>query len=328
MHSKSNNDLISILAEYASNTYVQIGLLAVLLLLYLLTRSQIFGLLSVLVLIGFVIYEFYAGVKENGWKNELKEIIITILAVLIFWEALIIVLGTDTPISGIATCSMKPNMNRGDLIILQNVNPKAPIVELSESELNNITAQFTYKNLTSNGSLYNLCMFNKNTHLCKDFILHPTKYYEYHGPIRFNYGACNLSYNNLVYRTPCVVSISVKDKIIPMKISRDIIAYRPKKTDIFYRIGDISHRLQLIIKSKSDNKTYYLTKGDNNQVFDIQMYDYNLHQGNSLIDKKSQYKGKVIFKIPYVGYYKLFLSGMFGAVPQCSTVLYTPNFED
>jgi len=320
MHSKKSEKLL----DYLSNTYFQVGLLGGLLILYLLTHFSIFAILTVVILLIFVGYEFYSGMKEHGWRTELKEIIITILVVVIFWEALILLLGTNTPISGIATCSMKPNMNRGDLILLRMEKVNAPTIYLSKSDISEITPEFTVGNLTSNGSLFNLCVQSVKTSICTDFVKNPQNYHESHGPITFNYGKCNIYVNDKLYETPCVLSVGFKGKIFPMMIKRDIIAYRPKKSDIFSRVGDISHRVQLILKA--DNVTYYLTKGDNNEIFDLQMYDYNLKEGNSLINH-SQLKGRVIYTIPYIGYYKLFLSGMFGDVPQCHTRLITPNFE-
>jgi len=255
-----------------------------------------------------------------------------VLAVLIFWEALILVLGTDTPISGIATCSMKPNMNRGDLIILQNGKISAPVVLMEDREIKAVNSTFsiiangTRVDGVYDGSLYSMCLFNKNNSLCKTFVTHPNLFSEAHGPLIFNYGHCKLNYDGTEYDSPCVVSVSVGDTLVHMTIHREIIAYRPKNTDVFHMIGDISHRVQFGLKSKETGKLYYVTKGDNNQIFDVQMFDYATHAGNSLVNE-SQVKGKVIFRIPYIGYYKLFLSGMFGDVSQCHTVLSTPGFS-
>lgn len=57
-------------------------------------------------------------------KFEYWDIILTLIAVFIFYQLLGIALGTSHPVDVIVSSSMVPNMNPGDLVICAKDNPK------------------------------------------------------------------------------------------------------------------------------------------------------------------------------------------------------------
>lgn len=100
-----------------------------------------------------------------------------------------------------------------------------------------------------------------------------------------------------------VPTINVEDGIIIQRIKPehikqgDIISFLA--TESYYRGKVITHRVIGIEKS-SDGKLLFRTKGDHNNVAD-----------SFLVNEENVY-GKVIFRIPMLGYIRQFLSTYFG----------------
>lgn len=100
-----------------------------------------------------------------------------------------------------------------------------------------------------------------------------------------------------------VPTINVEDGIIIQRIEPehikqgDIISFFA--TESYYRGKVITHRVIGIEKS-SDGKLLFRTKGDHNNVAD-----------SFLVNEENVY-GKVIFRIPMLGYIRQFLSTYFG----------------
>ncbi len=106
---------------------------------------------------------------------------------------------------------------------------------------------------------------------------------------------------------PCVSYLEVNGKRYGTNLSNDVVVYQPVKGEYYSRVGDIIHRAYILLKNKEDGKTYFLTKGDNNPIFDIQVYDENIGEGNAPVEL-ARSKGRILATIPYLGYFKLFIS--------------------
>ena len=113
----------------------QVVILAVLLVLYLLSPNDffrvVFGILTAFTFLAMVALEMKSGVDQQGWKNEIKDTAVLIIVVLIFWFAIQFILNTSSPISAVVTCSMLPNLERGDFAIVQGAIPNAHEIELT-----------------------------------------------------------------------------------------------------------------------------------------------------------------------------------------------------
>ena len=100
-----------------------------------------------------------------------------------------------------------------------------------------------------------------------------------------------------------VPTINVQDAIIirreePENLKQgDIISFLA--TDSYYSGKVITHRI-IGIEHAEDGSLLYRTKGDNNNVAD-----------GTLVNEDNVY-GKVLFRIPYLGYIRQFLSTYFG----------------
>jgi hypothetical protein len=311
-----------------NSIYVQLFIILFLLFLYVITKLPLFGLIAALVLFLMVILEFYEGIRKNGWKKEAIETLKTIAIAVILWIALTLVLSTSSPISAVVSCSMVPDIARGDMILVKGESSySSNMINATESDISalfsNPTVFFNNRTIAVNGSIYNHCYSSNDKETCNLFFSNPEIFIEKRGNFTFRYSQCiraDAGTNDILLTEPCITEVSYNNVSIDVQHDRssDIIIYNPKPSDLFGRYGDIVHRD--VIKIITENSTYLLTKGDNNNVFDIQFYSDSLGLGNSPV-LKDQVKGKIIARIPYLGYYKLFISFYLDEDRICGTKL-------
>ena len=305
--------------EFVKNPFFQIAILLLGLIIYLLSPLEIkpyVGFLTGLYLIIAFLFQIKESVKERGIINELKDLFIAFVVVFLFFSILKIFLKTENPISAIASCSMVEELKRGDLIIISNAEIIKTQIEINTSITPLIIPEaIVMKNnkeeFLVNGSLMAFCEINVNE-LCKQFFTNPYLFSEKKGDVIFNYGFCKRGLNN----EPCVTSLTFGNKTFKIDKEGDIIVFKPEKNTLFSFIGDTVHRA--IVKINDKGNIYYLTKGDNNNVFDIQFFSNGFY---NLPVKEEQVIGKVVFKIPYIGYYKLFITPYLKEDETCKTPL-------
>jgi signal peptidase I len=312
------------LTEQLQKWYAQIAIILGTLFLFIITKNIFFGIAIVLEIFIFVGLEVRQGATKHGWKNEIIDTLIAFGIALGFWIFLCIVLQTSSPISAVVSCSMLPNLERGDFVIVQGTQIKAEEIAMTKEEFDDFSKTTVTVNngAVMKGSLYANCfglspkgeLLISTNQTCHDFYLNPSKYYERKGPVTIYYSSCSLKTADGNINVPCVKEYEFKGKKYAVNHDGDITVYQPRAEDIYSRIGDIVHRTQFIINVEGEK--YYVTKGDNNQIFDVQMYAYGM--GNT---PAKNLKGKVLFRIPYLGYLKLFISGMFFEDGQCKTLL-------
>ncbi len=313
MDLKEMRKSLSRFEESAAQIFILVATLA----LYLLSGNSIFGVLVAIEFVAFVALEIYQGVQSHGVSHEIVDTIKSLGIAVLIWLSFSVILGTAVPVSAIVSCSMLPNLQRGDLTIIKGSGAGtliAPQIEVSDEQLAIIANPKTlvispYGNETVMGSMYSNCMAYAYTDpLCRNFLQEPEKFIEKRGEMEFIYKQCNRKEmgTGKAQMTPCIYAISYKGKEYAMNLSNSIIVYEPAKGDLFSYTGDIVHRVQM--KIRAGNSTYLLTKGDNNNVFDVQFYDFTHQLANTPV-REQKIKGAHIFSIPYVGYFKLFLSG-------------------
>ena len=117
--------------------------------------------------------------------------------------------------------------------------------------------------------------------------------------------------SNPLFNTYVIVSesmvptIMVNDAIVTKRVDDysleigDIITF--SSNDNFYKGLTVTHRI-IGVQQLSDGSNVYRTKGDNNVLAD-----------SSLVDLDSVY-GRVVFKIPKIGYVKKFVSSTSGFI--------------
>ncbi len=293
--------------------------------LFILTKNVVFGILTLAFMLWVVFNEVNSGIKSYGWKHEVIDTIVSVAIVLAFWFGLCFILNTGAPISAVASCSMLPNLERGDMVIVQGTGINAYKIEMSKEEfeqMSKMETMISYSGVEYEvmGSMYSYCNYlgNAQTELCTAFKNTPELFVEKKGLLSFQYSKCTLDYKKekMKYYIPCVTSVSYKGEEYPVSLEHDTIVYRPEKGTYFSYVGDIIHRAYFEIDVEGEK--YYLTKGDNNPILDVQIYDYNYAKGNL---PASNVHGKLIARIPYVGHLKLLLSALFTPDSQCNTQL-------
>jgi signal peptidase I len=318
-----------------SKASVQLVVLFATLALFLITNTLFAGnasleLIPVLIAIVivaeifiFVGMEIKTGAREHGWKHEVVDTFIALFVAIAVWYGAAFLLDTASPVSGVVSCSMLPNLYRGDFILVQGATPVAYEIEMTLEELDSLTdkSMVTYdgKNASMDGSIFSYCILSPSSDVCKTYEKNPEKILEKKGVFTYRYELCSVTSNNGVNTTiPCLKSITHEGTEYLTNFSNDIIVYTPPPGFLYSSIGDIVHRA--MFKINVDGKSYYLTRGDNNPILDLQVYDYGRGLTNPPIAEE-HVNGKVIGRIPILGYFKLFIAGYLHEDPQCRSQL-------
>jgi hypothetical protein len=283
----------------------------------------LFAILVALEIGYFVTLEVKDGAKKHGWKHEALDTAIALLVALGIWFGASFLLNTGSPISAVVSCSMLPNLQRGDFVIVQGAPVKAYDIEMTQAELDSLNARavvaYPGANVSMDGSLFPYCSGNPKTPMCREFISSPSSFIEKKGAFTYRYERCPFSYSNGTSAyMPCVKSVTFKGTEYLTNFSNDIVVYQPPAGDFYSRVGDIVHRA--LFRINVDGKYYYLTRGDNNPLLDLQAYDYGTGMYNRPVPQENL-RGKVLGRIPILGYFKLFIQGYFQEDSQCRTQL-------
>ena len=287
--------------------------------------TLIIGALIVLELVFFVAVEVKTGVKRHGWKHEVVDTVIAIVIALMLWFGATIVLNTSTPISGVVSCSMLPNLERGDFIIVQGAEVDAYEISMTQSELESLNGPVT---VTADGMeysvpmpLYSYCNCNPPDPLCQKFDKNPGDIVEEIGAFTYHYTMCKFNYknNDMTGYGKCLEYVEFKGQKYYTNLSHDTIVYMPIQGDLYGYVGDIVHRA--FFKIDVDGEKYYLTKGDNNPIMDLQVDGCSNPELVNHPVPEENVKGKVIARIPYLGYLKLLISGYWNEDSQCGWIM-------
>ncbi|PIO06582.1 hypothetical protein COT29_00420 [Candidatus Micrarchaeota archaeon CG08_land_8_20_14_0_20_59_11] len=224
------------------------------------------------------------GAKQSAW-----ELGIAFASALAAWFILGFILQTSSPINVVTSCSMLPVLERGDLILLQGGSVAVPEAQYAGALANATYEQRGIRIDASDG----------------------TRTYRFVLPIvggnpLFEYGlekCAARARDGTETHEFCTYKITLNGTEYALDKSNDVIVYEP--TPAYY--GLIIHRAFLKIKAKDG--AYYLTRGDNNEFLDQQ-------SGIRLVPEKDV-KGKVLLRVPYVGYLKLFLFMQFEEPKGC-----------
>lgn len=292
-----------------SNIFFYLAILFIL--LYVFLKFEIFAVFVFTFFVLSIYFDIKEGVKKGGVKKYLKEFIFSVLFVLVFWIASMLILQTSSPYDVVASCSMLPKLERGDVVVLTkaNITRIAPVVNVNSSFINQIFSE---------ARLQEVCASCNSTGCFFDRIAKNSSFYIYsikekrvvESKLNITCGECTKVFSNgSIQKIPCFKYITINNKIIEMQKNNSIIVYQTSSEDTM--LGPIIHRAFLVLNA-SENY-FVLTKGDNNPNLDLQ---YGVLPKNS-----SSIIGKVLFKIPILGYAKLFLFGQFSQPNGCEFVI-------
>jgi hypothetical protein len=285
--------------------------------LYLLTRNVVFAIATGLSIIYVFIAESVHSASQTGWRNEFVEIAVTLLVAGGIWVGASFLLQTSAPLDSVVSCSMLPALERGDMVVLQGSSPSAPKAEVSR-------AQFDSNNWTRQQIVCALCQranpatgeryiepCTASTRVLPDGRLEVAGEAGQEGNLlQYECGYCTREYfNGTSQEIPCTRAVYVNGERFEAGAPADTIVYTPQPGDIF--AGETIHRVMLALDVEGEE--YFFTKGDNNDQLDIQY-------GNSPIPRDREV-GKVVFRIPWLGYLKLFLFGFVSTPSGCDSTL-------
>lgn len=280
--------------------------------LYILTKSVLFAVLMAVSLVALFVLDTVHSAQKTGWKHELKEILIAVLVAGAVWFGGGLLLQTSAPLDAIVSCSMLPNLERGDMMILQGGVARAPEVALSraEFEANNWADQHLVCSLCGRVDASTGLTYNET---CTRRFVPPVIGEEVDQSgnlVQYECGVCERRFaNGRTEQIPCTKAILIKGRRIAPDFSNEVIVYTPARGDRFN--VEIIHRV--LVRLNVEGRYYYLTKGDNNDQLDMQW-------ANSPIPQE-RVVGRAILRLPYIGYAKLFLFGMFATPDGCNYVM-------
>ncbi|BCS90867.1 MAG: hypothetical protein ARM1_0324 [Candidatus Micrarchaeota archaeon] len=307
------------------NTNILYILLILVLILYFILRynSLLLAILSaigILLFILILIFEIYNIAVEEGLKKAAIELIIVSVVIVLLFYGLSIFTGSRYPLDVVPSCSMLPNLHRGDIILINRVSIdqlKAPIINITGYQYrqlyNNLSSyQYEcvyYKKLNNTEFGYRIEISDNYSAGFKLGLYNPYSkrlIYNssfYNGFIGFECtNATRLYINGSSMKIAYLKALIVNNITIYGDRNNSIIVYSTTPNDTFYQEGAtlISHRVYAILRYGSNYSI--LTKGDNNPGLDQQYGNYPVNYSN--------YNGKVVYIIPYLGYLKLLISGV------------------
>ncbi len=325
--------------------YIFYALIIIFIILYIFFQNPLFGFLGFATIVLTLFFEFKSSIKEEGTKKTITDVIIAVIVVLVlFWILPTIFLQSSSPINVVASCSMLPSIQRGDIAVVHGISNMSqflsqnhiPIVNISKTQLSilmsNLSKEFVeplpytpgnpssilFTGYYPNNSNYKIGFYSIsciNDYLQKGVysklsscLLNSSD--QSKNIIGYSYSIANLSYENHIFKIPYVSAITINNKTIVENYSNPVVVYKTIPGDSFTD-SQIIHRLFAAIRV---NNTYYLlTKGDNNQVLDIEDMNYPPNQSDIV--------GYMVFDIPYLGYPSLIIKGQFGEVPGCNQTI-------
>jgi signal peptidase I len=290
--------------------------------------SAILGIALFMVIVILILIEVTNGIKEEGFKRNAIEIIAAVLIVVVFWFSLKALLHTSYPLDVVPSCSMLPQLKRGDLILLQGVNNitriSAPVIKLNASSYSNVTLDIqkealscvAYKQVGNRIAVSSMALPGYSIGLfstANGGEIVPNAY-QSGNPIQYTCGTATIKYDNGTTASEAyTTAVTINRTTISNDRNNSVVVYATVPGDYFYQLGDsyIVHRVYAVISSNGNYLV--LTKGDNNPGLDIQ---YGNYPANA-----TSIEGKVIYSIPYLGYLKLILSNSFTEPAGCNSTV-------
>jgi signal peptidase I len=318
-----------------------------LLIIYAFFNNFYIGVILFFLIVGTVAMELRQGVKEEGGKNTVRDLaVVVVVVIIVMFVVLPLLFGTSgVPISTVASCSMLPTLQRGDLVVLHGISNMSqfaaqhhiPVVNVSRASFDRMVANMQsefiafYPYFNSNESdvqvsgivgneSYNIALYSvpcvyRYEYLGEDYLVSrcvlPSSY-QNDNLIKYNYSIGNVSLSGRQYHIVYTSGIQINGTRIAENYSNPIIVYEPTPNDSFYDVGGfIIHRA---IAEINVNGTYYtITKGDNNAEFDIQAENYPVNQNKVF--------GYELVDVPVVGYLSLILKGDVASVQGCNQTI-------
>ena len=315
--------------------------------LYILHNDIVTGIIAFLAIIFTIVLEFRGSIRSEGMKKTARDLIIAIVAVVVvIWVLPTIFLQSSSPIDVVASCSMLPTLQRGDLAFVHGISNMSqflkennvPVVNVSTTQFSNmisninneydepfaylhndigdvVIAQYLNSSIHNYSvGLYNVPCINKllgegaSQLLARCYV---NQSVQSENLIKYSYSVGSIQVGQNTFAIPEITSISVANTTIVENYSNPIIIYTTIPGDSFYTDYEIIHRLYAAINV--NGRYYMITKGDNNPVIDIQAGNYPANT--------TQVIGYLVARVPYLGYPSLIIKGQLSPIAQCNQTM-------
>jgi signal peptidase I len=284
---------------------------------YVAFRSSVFGIAFLVFLLGAIAADLFLGNAPLGSKKEKRElrklaleIGVTVSVAVAAWAALCVALQTSSPLNVVTSCSMLPVLERGDFVILQGGGVKAPETGVS-LPLSQAFTRNVVMDAREQGKRYYLAYstflngFGASGMQAESFAN-----YSFSNCVRVPLGGASGAAGTSAGAgdlEACTSGVEVNGVFFSAANDNDVVVYEAQPA----QYGLIIHRV--LAKIKAPDGVFYLTKGDNNLFADQQL-------GISVVPE-SAVKGRVIGRIPLLGYFKLLLFMQFDFPEGCDKTL-------
>ncbi|MDE1860544.1 MAG: S26 family signal peptidase [Candidatus Micrarchaeota archaeon] len=328
-------------AANENRIWILYGLLGLIVVLYALWNNAFIGAFALILIVYILFMEFRASLKSRGTKQSLYDIAITIGVIAVIWVVLILVLQTTSPVDVVASCSMLPNLQRGDLVLLHGIgnmsqflsSEHVPVVNVPASTFNSTLSDMSGEwvsyyaydpadksmvtSMLRNG--YSIGLYNNKCIYTYQYLQQYQNYASCYVNgsaqegklIQYNFTVSRVAISGQQSANEVVTSpIRINGQPIIENYSNPIIVYSTTSRDFFPK-EDIIHRVYAAIHS--GGSYYLLTKGDNNPGLDMEYANYPVNQSDVV--------GYVVARVPVVGYLKLILSGQLSSVEGCNQTI-------
>jgi signal peptidase I len=291
--------------------------------------SSILGIALFLMIVVLIILEITVGIEEEGFKKNIIEIGAAILIVVVFWFSLEYFLHTNYPLDVVPSCSMLPQLKRGDLIVLHGIQSvsqlNSPIINIRNSDYNSFNSSISNEFLSCvayqiNGNRVSISQIIRPGYTIGLYrssqsggqIVPSTS--QQGNLVQYTCGSKSIIFENGTTEQEAYTTVvTINGTTIYKDTNNSVIVYATIPSDYFYALGDsyIVHRAYAILNISG--KYFVLTKGDNNPGLDMQYGNYPIAM--------KYVNGKVISSIPYLGYLKLVLSNSFVEPAGCNSTV-------
>jgi signal peptidase I len=278
---------------------------------YVFLTTEILAILVFTFFILSIYFDIKEGVKKSGVSGYLKDFISSLFVIVFFLIASMAILQTLSPYNVVASCSMLPYLQRGDVVVLKkaDLTKVAPIVNVNSSFIQDLFLEFKNQEVCAacNKTICSVTQIPENS----NFFVYSFKERKIvESKLNITCGECTRIFSNgSIQKIPCFKFLTIGNKKIFPNKNNSIVVYETSSSDSME--GPIIHRAVVVLNAS--NNYFVLTKGDNNPDLDFQ---YGVAPKNS-----SSIIGEVIFKIPILGYAKLFLFGQFAQPVGCNFVI-------
>ena len=213
---------------------------------YVLTKLPLFGLAFVLLFIIIIAAEVRDSIRQEGSKKTLIELASAVGAIILIWIVMILLLGTNSPVDVVPSCSMIPYLHVGDIVLLHGMGNLAqflrqhsgvPVVNVSSAAFDGMlssmgneylsyyaepaTALIAY--VTDYQDNYSIGLYNTKCLSAYSYLGQKSNFYKCYVPessqksnlIKYNYSIGKIIIGGITYKMVYTSGITIFARLSP-----------------------------------------------------------------------------------------------------------------